>query len=670
MAFDMGDGSQARLPATPETVRQAMLLEQAAGRDPAAVLQRQGGAGLSAPVDPMLAGALPPAPSATGPEALAAAPGKRPSVVLDIGPPAAGPPPVKVGIGGPIDLTPAPAAPAAPLPKITADQAAKGLGVQAPAKPGAIVELSPTARPATGLPTNPFDLQAGPTDLRALQAQADAAKTKETAAAAAGPVDKSKLVATPQGGSAGAAGGEADPLANLNPEERKEYLLRQAKIRAEAAKRPSGGALVKGGKVQTGETMQAALGPDPALAAQQDWTDRLLGVYQGKLAAISERMNAAQADQQAAIEARAKAAQEAIAEAEGQELGRIQGEHRELLDRVRRAEVDPNRWWSSRSTAEKAGIGVAMFLGGVIRGLTGRADKPDTVLQEVFRQTDRDVEQQVRGIEKMRGDLNDLQRYYLQTKDRYGSEKVALEATKAVALTALQADIRRRATQAQIDAGVDVVPGPDGEPMLTGRFSLAERMAQLEAQRAIDARQANTSAALRGQIARTFGFTQDRYVGGSAGPNFDKMLADQEKQSKLLRGADQDAAKAKGKEGVASLRLPGGELGVRTGVPEALYNEMAKKLVIADQFDAGLDDMVRRAKQPGGLAPGDPALRVFSDQAATLGSQLNWAGQPNTFQEELVIEASKPGPRQDAAIEALRGQSRALRTAVAKQLGK
>jgi hypothetical protein len=513
LAFDMGDGQATRLPATGDTVRQAMLLEQAAGRDPAAVLQRQGGAGLAGPVDAGLAAAIPPAPSAMGPTALAQAPGGpmvmpearvTPTGLAAVGAPKPKPSPGRSDV--PVGLANVGGAPPVALPQDQALDAATAAMERGAAGAKALDDKWKRER-----------------ELKAAADSAGIVNPDKLPPASAQPGTGKPIPVGARGGPA-AAGGGARP-AGMSGASREYTNWIDSQIMAEANKRPTAGRVVKGGKVQTGETVQGSAGPDPALSAQQDWTERLLGVYQGKIAGIQEQAQAAGAAGAAAIEAKNRAAQEAIAETEAAELKRLSDEHQALRQEVAKASVDPNRWWKDRTTGEKATIGIGLFIGNIVRGLTGRSDKPDVVMQSIFKKMDEDVQAQIRDIDKKRGDLNDLQKHYLQVKDRFGSEKAALESTRAAALTSLQAQIKQQATQAQIDAGVDVVPGPDGEPMLTGRFSLAERMAQLEAQRAIDARQAATSAAMRGQIAKQFGFTQDRVVGGSSGGDPNKIRA-------------------------------------------------------------------------------------------------------------------------------------------------
>jgi hypothetical protein len=685
LGFDLGDGGPpAWLPVTPDTASEAMRLEAAAGRDPAAVLRRQGGASLTAPTGMV---APPPAPGAMGPTALA----KGPSMVIDVGPK----PPSMI-----LDVAPAPGP--APLPAIPAGA------------PIALAPEEPGARRAFRIESGPGDVSAGKAAGWS-QTKIDY-ETKKQEVAPAAPATApglsagnptSGLVPTP-GGARGEAGGSRQPPPGMNAQEYQNWL--RSEIAAEAGRRPSAGTLVKGGKMQTGEQWQGAVGPNAdtveAMRANAQGAGRLQRIQAD---ALNERDLAAAkiAGEQADYETKAAEVQAQIAQRKQAALEGIGAQAQALQQKIASAEIDDGRWWGSKSAADKATIGIAVALDGIVRGLTGRPGQPNAVLQEVYRQQDRDLDMQIKGVEKQKGDLNDLQRIYVQTKEQYGDEALAADAAKLAGLVGFKAKIQAEAAKAdavqatdpvfkkqqlqemaEAEQAIAVALGADSEDAKraaeariqklaarTRSYSVRGKLLELDVDRRVLEQQAAIEERMNGTLAKSYGFTQDRVVGGSGGADRKKIrglfkeLNDVEGEQRKLTVSEREAA-AKVKAGQADLRLPGGSMAVREGIPESLYNELAKKIVIADQYDAGLEEMVKRAKQPGGLTPGDPALKVFSDQAATLGSQLNWAGQPNTFQEELVIEASKPGPRQDAAIEALRGQSRALRSAVTKQLGR
>lgn len=669
-AFDMGDGG------------------------PPWVVPRDWAQGLTGPVDPAMAAAVPAAPGAMGPTALASGP----NASYEAGPPAPlasmAPPPQRPSMILDVD-------PGAPAPRAAAPLVPPGATLRIESGPG-----DTSAAKAAGWSQARIDAEVKKQDF----APAPAAAPQGAPApglSAGNPA--SGLVPTP-GGAGGEAGGSRQPPSNMNAQEYQNWL--RAEIAAEARRRPSAGTLMKGGKIQTAEGWQGEVGPNADTMARRRQLEDELAPLLGKRASADTTLATKQAEnmaQQAEAEQRAAEAQAEIARRRTEELGSITEQGRQLQQKIASAEVDPNRWWASRGTGEKVALGAVMALGDIARGLIGRNRQgQNPILASVQQQIDKDVELQIRAIDKQRGDLNDVQKVYLQAKAKYEDEGIAADIAKQAGLQGLRAEMAKAAADyrgiqgqeavyppedlkaiREVEESLKTAMDPNESPMArlaadakykalaskTRSFNVHERIAQLEMERLELDKRAVIEAKMNGVLSKNFGFTQDRVVGGSGGADPKKIrglykeLNDVEGDQRKLSVSEREAA-AKGKAGQADLRLPGGSMAVREGIPESLYNELAKKIVIADQYDAGLEEMVKRAKQPGGLTPGDPALKVFSDQAATLGSQLNWAGQPNTFQEELVIEASKPGPRQDAAIEALRGQSRALRSAVTKQLGR
>lgn len=668
-AFDMGDGG------------------------PPLVVPRGWAQGLTGPVDPAMAAIVPAAPGAMGPTALAT---NEPNASYEVGPPSPlasmAPPPQRPSVVLDVD-------PGAPAPRVAAPLVPPGAPIRIESGPG-----DTSAAKAAGWSQTRIDAEI---KKREAAPQSPTAAPTGPQLSAGNPA--SGLVPTP-GGAGSEAGGGRQPPPGANAQEYQNWL--RAEIAAEARRRPSAGTLVKGGKVQTAEGWQGEVGPNADTLARRRQLENELAPLLGQRAAADTKLATRQAEnaaRQAEVERQAAEAQDEIARRRTEELGVITEQGRQLQQKIASAEVDPNRWWASRGTGEKVALGAVMALSDIARGLIGRNRQgQNPILASVQQQIDKDVELQIRAIDKQRGDLNDIQKVYLQAKARYEDEGIAADIAKQAGLSGLRAEMAKAAAEYRGLQGKEAVHSPEDLAMIrdaeeafrqsmdpnlspmaqlaadtkykalaakTRSFNVHERIAQLETERLELDRRAALEAKMNGVLSKNFGFTQDRVVGGSAGPDPKKIrglykeLSDVEGDQRKLAVSEREVA-AKGRPSQADLRMPGGNMAVREGIPEALYNELAKKVVIADQFDAGLEDMVRRAKQPGGLAPGDPALKVFSDQAATLGSQLNWAGQPNTFQEELVIEASKPGPRQDAAIEALRAQSRALRSAVTKQLGR
>lgn len=692
LGFDLGDGGPpAWLPPTPDTTAEAMRLEQQSGRDPAAVLGRRGGIGLAGPVDPAMAAAIPAAPSAMGPTALAQqsqADGRQPSIMWD--------------------------APAAPQ------------------RPSMILDVAPPATPApsggSGLPAipagTPIRIESGPGDTsvnRAMgksQVQIDREQANQQRAAgtpapapagpALAPGDPKKLVPTPnQGvGAPTRPGSPASPTSAAS-QEYKNWL--DAEIAAEARKRPSGGTMIKGGKMQTGEQWQGAVGPNAdTLAALQGNAKERARMEKLQADAYAKRDEAvAQIGQeQANYEAKAAEIQAQIAARRQEALDGIGGQVSALQKKIASAEIDDGRWWGSKSASDKALVGIAVALDGLVRGLTGRVGQPNAVLQEVYRQQDRDIDMQIKNVEKQRGDLNDLQRVYVQTKEQFGDEALAADAAKLAGLAGFKAKIQAEAAKAdavqatdpvfqrqqladmaEMEAAYRQVLGADtpsaqraAEAKMqklaaqTRSYSVRARLLELDTDRKMLEQQAAIEERMNGTLAKSFGFTQDRYVGGSAGADPKKIRAllkeklDTESDQRKLGVTEREAA-AKGEKDEKAVFVDGAPIPVGRGASQASVDKSQDMIFFAD---SGLDStrsLRVRSKQAGGLAPGDPALKLQANKAASLLANASGAGVPSESQLKLAEEAVTPGPRQDAALTEMEQQFRDSKKRALQRVG-
>jgi hypothetical protein len=684
LGFDLGDGAPTFLPVTPDTAAEAMRLEAAAGRDPSAVLGRGGGAGFGGPVDPALAAAIPPRPSAMGPTALAQAPasmpdGRQPSIMWNA--------PQRPSLV--LDVAPAPAAPKATsaLPTIPA-----GTPILLESGPG-----DTSAMKASGASQRQIDEQ-----LAKQNRQADA--PPPAAAAPAAPTlsagDPSKgLVATPaQGGGAAPAG----PRSTLNAAEQELDSLRKAQIDQELRKRPTAGTLVKGGKVQTAESWQGVVGPNAdTVAAQRANAAETARLQRLQAQAYGERdQKVAEIGQQQADYEQAQAQVQAeIAARRGEALGQIGREARALQQKVASAEIDPDRWWNSKSASDKALVGIAVALDGVARGLTNRVGQPNAILQEVYRQQDRDIDAQLKNIDKQRGDLNDLQRIYVQTKEQFGDEAVAADAARLAGLAGFKAQIQAEAARAdavqatdpvfqrqqlaemaEMEQAIAVALGADSEDarrraesrvrqlaQQTRSYSVRSKLLELDVDRKMLADQAALEERMNGALSKSFGFTQDRVVGGSSGPSLDRIVKIQEARAKDARAAD-DAA-GKGDKDQKAVFLDGRALPAAPGASQGSVDKAQDLITFADQ---GLDMVASaeaRAKQTGGFVPGDPRLKIAAAGITSVLSNAQGGGAPNDAVMATVMDALTPGPRQQEALQELRGEFQSAKKRALQRVG-
>lgn len=656
LGFDLGDGGPpAWLPPTPETTATALRIVADAGGDPASVL-------------------LPPRRGAMGADALAAAPTKAPSVMLDIGPQ---PPAVKVGIGAPLELTPmAPPQGGAGLPDLAPSQIAKGFSGRA------------DAGPTPGVP------QSGGEDLRKIAAQVQAANQP------AGPAGPPQLVPTPQ--QAAGQGTAASPPAGQSAQEYANWL--SGEIMREASKRPSAGVLVKGGKTPTGEQTQALLGPNAdtlaALQANADARQRVAA----PIAEADAKAAQAQADaasQQAGAEQRAADARAEMEQRRAAALGQITTQSRELQQKLATAEIDPNRLWKSSAPADKIGL-LAALIGGGVGQVLMKQNGVNPVMQGLQTSIDRDVDAQVRNIDKQRGDLTELQRVYQQTKSTFDDEGVAIDAAKLAAIQGAKAQLAQELARAQAVQGTERAHDPRAvqeaaaleqawreamgadTPMAqaaaearyarllgeTRSFPARARAAQLEMERLELEKRADLETKINGSIARTYGFTKDQVVGGSAGSDRKRIQSlykeradiegDQRKLAVSERGAEKDQK---------ALFVDGAPLPVGAGASQGSVDKAQDLITFADQ---GLDmvaSAAARAQQGGGMVPGDPRIKIASAGIASVLSNAQGGGAPNDAVMKTIESALTVGPRQQAAIDELKGEFTSAKRRALQRVG-
>lgn len=653
LGFDLGDGGPpVYLPPTAETAKAAMQFELEAGRDPSLVLAPRRGA--------------------MSPDALAqggtSAPDGRKDSIMWSPPPAAPQRPSVV-----LDVAPLPAAqPAQPMAPLTIESG-----------PGNV-----SAAKASGMSQPQIDARLKRQDAAAA-APAPAPVAPLTPGLSAGDPSKG-LVATPGGGARATA--PADPYANLNPAERQLANLYDAKAQQELAKRPSAGTLVKGGKVQTGESWQGVVGPnDDTLAAQRANAAEMARLGKAQAEAYGRRDEAVAQIQgeQAAYEQTAAQVQAEIAQRKQTALEGIAGQARAIQQKIAAAEIDPNRWYAQKSTGERIGIGIAMALSGALRGLTRSGlGQPNPVLEQMTKLQAKDIDIQVRNIDKQRGDLNDLQRVYVQTKEQFGDEALAADATKLAGLAGFKARIAQEAAKAdavqmtdpafkkeqlaemaEMEAAMRVALGGDtplaqraAEARMqqlaarTKSYSVRSKLLELDVERKALAERAALEERMNGALSKSYGFTQDRVVGGSSGPSIDRVIATQKAKADMLRGADNDAAKNAGKDEPKMLFVDGAPLPAAKGASAGSVDKAQDLITFADQ---GLDLVASaraRAKQGGGMVPGDPRLKLAAAGIASVLSNAQGGGAPNDNVMKTINDALTPGPRQQEAVNELEGE--------------
>lgn len=664
--FQKDDGSTLRTVASPASFYEAKRLDMA---------------GMGPAVDPEMVNAIPARRGAMDADALAAAPTKAPSVVLDIGPPPAAGPGVKVGLGNQIDLTPAaPPAGGGGLPVLTPQQIAKGFSGKSKAEP---------------LPMTP---QSGGGDLRVLLAQDAAAK-------AATPAGPPQLVPTPEQQPKGAAGGKAGPPTG-NAQDYQAFI--RSEIAAEAGKRASGGSLVKGGKTQTHEAWQGEAGPNAETLEQQHANDAETARMQKlQLDANAERdaeISKIQQDQ-AEHEERYAGTQAEIAKQRQIALSDLNEQSLTLQKKIASAEIDPKKFWKDRSTAHEFAAAFAIAMGAVGNAIAGNMG-PNAPLEIIQKAMDRDLDVQMKNIDKQRGDLNDLQRIYAQTKEKFGDEAMAAEAAKVAGLTAYKAQLQREAARADAVQATDPVfrqehlrdmaemEGAMREAMggdtplaqqaaeakmrklasQTRSYSVKSKLLELGLERDRLDRQAAYEARANGVISRQFGFTQDRYVGGSAGPDRKRMhglykdLNDAEGEQRKLSVSEREAA-AKGQVQAKGLFVDGEFIPANPNAQGEVLKDAQARITYSDSLLGDIAAVRKRMTEPGAYAPGDPQAKIDAGALAKSFSRAASNEAASESDKNDMAAAVTPGPRQDAALRRLESKARSFKSDALKSVG-
>lgn len=141
-------------------------------------------------------------------------------------------------------------------------------------------------------------------------------------------------------------------------------------------------------------------------------------------------------------------------------------------------EVDPSRWWASRSTGQTIAATIGILMTAVGDALAGR-NGPNGAVDIIERAIDRDIGVQREKFQDKRAAARDFKGRYGELRAKYGDEETALEASKLGALDLVSAQLEQAMARL----------GP-------GKASQAAMQTKAE----IDARRAEGRQALHGNV--------------------------------------------------------------------------------------------------------------------------------------------------------------------------
>ena len=380
LAFDDGQGGRFNLPPLESALGAAAQSERAAGRDPAAVYLRQGGAGLDIPpaLDPGLAAAIPARRGAMSPDALAdngagggPGDGRKPSMMWSDAPAAAPPAVSDVPAGGMSRAPPREALVSQAPPPSPA--AAPDAGAT-PTAGRSLPPNAPGSRAARGQSGSPAETQQAPRRLTQAEQDEqdlrDAEDERYRRAKIGSPIvrhdaawlDKQRTI----------EGKQVDPAAIAGF------------IDAQDAATKSGAEVARYQAERDEEARQAEAGRGAKLAEHD---------------AIQK-----EADEKAAKEDR---------------------EFEDSLDRQRRELADPNSFWNDKSTGYKVAMMAAMALSGIGAAIAGR--EPGDLAAGLNRAIEADLNAKKANL----GLLGDARR---RARERYGDETKVREVARNAAM--------------------------------------------------------------------------------------------------------------------------------------------------------------------------------------------------------------------------------------------
>ena len=211
-----------------------------------------------------------------------------------------------------------------------------------------------------------------------------------------------------------------------------------------------------GGTSSYSSTRQKAVGNMPGYARA---VDTIAGAQAG---AIDAKANAesAKADRMASLWQKHQAMladHQAKATEKAAKIEKKVADHDAKMATLRaelaEAKVDPNNYWSNKSTGKKVGLAFAIALSGIGRAIAGRDTSKNAVINMIDAAIEKDIAAQVFNINKKRGDLKDQQGIVALLFARLGNMRQATAQARIMYTEAFQA----KAAQVEQQAASSII---------------------------------------------------------------------------------------------------------------------------------------------------------------------------------------------------------------------
>jgi hypothetical protein len=185
----------------------------------------------------------------------------------------------------------------------------------------------------------------------------------------------------------------------------------------------------------------------PTLKAAQSHSNEVAGETIGNIGGRNEDAAAAEfgmyVNQERQAHSRQRAAEQAAAERD-EELYQRQQDFDQSVKSLSQASLDPDRFWSSRSTAQKVSGMIGIALGGFLRGARGGSNP---ALDMINTAIERDIKAQEFGYMAARDGAQQKQTAFALAMQKYNSVDAARSLARASAMDAVQAQLGQAKAQ-------------------------------------------------------------------------------------------------------------------------------------------------------------------------------------------------------------------------------
>lgn len=334
---------------------------------------------------------------------------------------------------------------------------------------------------------------------------------------------------------------------------------------------------------------------------------------QGAVGTIADRNQDA-----AAVEYGMALQQERQAQAREQGINQAQAERDEEMNQrlqdfdtsvksLSQASMDPDRFWSSRSTGQKIAGLLAIGLGGFVQGARGGGNAGLDIINQAI---DRDLKAQEFDFTSRRNAADGKQTAFALAMQKYGNQDAARAMARAASIDAAQAQLGQMRA---LYAGTDAANRADAA------------MAQLQREK-------------EQQIAHGVRFLPSQTV--QTGPQFYDPETGITYSNAEAKGVAKDWRGQDFKREEIGLNTAGDVIKEQAKVHAADSKDAAKSMVVLPNGDRVQAPSPTEAGELRGMAANANEVRKLVDQAKTIRSDSGWLASPSKIRELKRIQSN------------------------------